>query len=105
MLTSPNAGAGARARSHLQVPAGARRAPRPTESRALGVVAFGAVALLCWMVSSVAFGIVLGALLAFAISPWHRRLVRRKRSPALAALGCTSAVTLSVGAALAGLGY
>jgi predicted PurR-regulated permease PerM len=72
------------------------------ERRALAWVAFGAVAVIAWLARPFATGLLLGALMGFALRPANDSLARRTGRPLLAALGVMIAATVIIVGALAG---
>ena len=72
------------------------------ERRALAWVAFGAVAVIAWFARPFATGLLLGALMGFALRPANDSLARRTGRPLLAALGVMIAATAIIVGALAG---
>ncbi|MDB4933318.1 MAG: putative Membrane protein [Labilithrix sp.] len=74
------------------------------EQRALGWAAIAAVAIIVWLMSPVAMGMLLGALMAFTFQPIYERAVRRW-PPAVAALATVLGSTLTVAVTLGGLAW
>jgi predicted PurR-regulated permease PerM len=73
-----------------------------TQKRALGWLAVGAVLAIAWLAHPVAFGVLLGALLAFMLEPVYDMLVRRTGSPFAASLATVMATATLIVALLAG---
>lgn len=82
-----------------------RRPTTPAEERALGIAALIAVGTIVWVAHEVGIGILLGTLTAFTLQPFYYRLRMRWKRPALAALVCSSLMTLVCAASLSGFGY
>jgi predicted PurR-regulated permease PerM len=69
------------------------------ERRALGWLAFGAVAVILWLARPFATGLFLGALMAFIAHPLHERLARLTGRPtAVSVLMVLATATIIVGA-------
>ncbi|HEY3818657.1 MAG TPA: AI-2E family transporter [Polyangiaceae bacterium] len=77
----------------------------PAESRALGVMAILATAVILWVVLPVGIGVVVGTLLAFTLHHTSRSLVRKTHRPVLVALGLTAAASTVVAGAVGVLVY
>ena len=77
----------------------------PAEPRALGILAIAAVAVILWIVLPVGIGVLVGALLAFALHHAYKQLVRRTDRPVLVALALTAAATLVVAGTLGAFIY
>jgi predicted PurR-regulated permease PerM len=73
-----------------------------TQDRALGWLAVAAVFAIAWLAHPVAFGILLGALLAFTLEPIYDMLSRRTGSPFAASLTTVMATATVIVALLAG---
>jgi predicted PurR-regulated permease PerM len=73
-----------------------------TQNRALGWLAVGAVLAIAWLAHPVAFGVLLGALLAFMLEPVYDMLVRRTGSPFAASLTTVMATATLIVGLLAG---
>ena len=73
-----------------------------SERRALAWVAFAAVAVIAWLAQPFTTGLLLGALMGFALRPANERLARRTGRPHLAAVGVMSAATVIIVGVLAG---
>jgi predicted PurR-regulated permease PerM len=85
--------------------------PRPSRApitvaqrRALGALTAVALLSLVWIAAPVGVGLLLGALVAFALEPLHQRLTRRYGRPALSAALLATIATLLAAAALVTLG-
>jgi predicted PurR-regulated permease PerM len=57
-----------------------------TKRAALGWLAIGALILICWLARPFATGLLLGAVLAFALEPLYATLVRWTGRPVVASL-------------------
>jgi predicted PurR-regulated permease PerM len=77
----------------------------PAEARALGALALAAAAAILWVILPVGIGVLMGTLMAFATLHTYKRLARKTRRPALAALGVTTLTTLIVAGAIGALVY
>jgi predicted PurR-regulated permease PerM len=75
-----------------------------TQRRALGWSAIAAVAVILWLVRSVAVGIIFGALTGFALQPLHERIGRHLR-PMPSALFTVLATTIGIVTSVGGFGY
>jgi predicted PurR-regulated permease PerM len=75
----------------------------PGQTRALGVLALGALLVLVRIALPVGVGLFLGALLAFTLEPIYRRLRARHWRPVPAALLCSLTATALVTSAVVGL--
>ena len=73
-----------------------------TQDRALGWLAVAAVLAIAWLAQPVAFGVLLGALLAFTLEPVYDMLVRRTGRPLAASLATVLATATVIVALLAG---
>jgi predicted PurR-regulated permease PerM len=73
-----------------------------TQNRALGWLAVGAVLAIAWLAHPVAFGMLLGALLAFTLEPVYELLARRTGRPFAASLATVMATATLIVALLAG---
>lgn len=92
----------ASSRAHgTDVPSTSANAPRSRDERALGVAALVALVTICWLMSPVGVGILLGVLMAFTFRPTYERLARRVSSP-VAALSTVLGSTLAMALAFAG---
>ena len=80
-----------------------RGSATPKEIRALGYLAFAALAALVWVALPVAVGLFLGALLAFTLQPIYGRLRARRWHAGPAALACALGSTALMTAAVTGL--
>jgi predicted PurR-regulated permease PerM len=72
------------------------------QGRALGWLAVGAVLAIAWLAHPVAFGMLLGALLAFTLEPVYNVLVRRTGRPFAASLATVVATAVVIVGLLAG---
>ena len=66
----------------------------PRETRALGVAALVAFAAFVLLAFPVGVGLFFGALFAFTLEPWFRRLVARGWSAKASAFACTAGTTM-----------
>jgi predicted PurR-regulated permease PerM len=79
-------------------------ASTPEHTRALGILALVAVGALAWVASPVGVGLLLGAMVAFALQSVYERLRVRWR-PNTSALVCSLGAMATLVAGLSGLGY
>ncbi|HEX7666492.1 MAG TPA: AI-2E family transporter [Polyangiaceae bacterium] len=75
-----------------------------TQRKTIGVLALLALAVVAWIASPVAVGILLGTLMAFTMQPLYERWKTRMR-PSIAAVATVAAAAIGLVVAFGGLGW